>query len=306
MKKASSNFIRIKSISQQHQLLSLPKPEHPLISILKFEDFPIVHNEEIVKFTMDFYTVTIKKDCDCKIKYGQTHYDFDEGIMSFTAPEQLLTLEGDLKPPPSGWQLSFHPDFIRNYALGKKIKEYGFFHYAMNEALILSEKEEACVENLFKNIANEYHLPIDNFSQDVIVSQLELLLTYCNRYYNRQFITRKVPVSDLLTKMESLLTSYFNGDKIVNEGLPSVSYLAEQLNMSPKYLSDTLRSITGQSTQQHIQNKLMEKAKQTLATTNLSVSEIAYQLGFEYPQSFNKLFKKKTNLSPLEFRQSFN
>jgi len=306
MKKASSNFIRIKSIAEQHQLLSLSKPEHPLISILRFEDFPVVHNEEIVKFTMDFYTVTIKKDCDCKIKYGQTHYDFDEGIMSFTAPDQLLTLDGDLKPPASGWQLSFHADFLRNYQLGQKIKEYGFFYYAMNEALILSEKEETSVANIFRIIENEYHLPIDNFSQDVIVSQLELLLTYCNRYYNRQFITRKVPVSDLLTKMESLLTDYFNGDKIVDEGLPSVSYLAEQLNMSPKYLSDTLRSITGQSTQQHIQNKLMEKAKQILSTTNLSVSEIAYQLGFEYPQSFNKLFKKKTNLSPLEFRQSFN
>ncbi len=306
MKKASSNFIRIKSIAEQHQLLSLSKPEHPLISILRFEDFPVVHNEEIVKFTMDFYTVTIKKDCDCKVKYGQTHYDFDEGIMSFTAPDQLLTLDGDLKPPASGWQLLFHADFLRNYQLGQKIKEYGFFYYAMNEALILSEKEETSVANIFRIIENEYHLPIDNFSQDVIVSQLELLLTYCNRYYNRQFITRKVPVSDLLTKMESLLTDYFNGDKIVDEGLPSVSYLAEQLNMSPKYLSDTLRSITGQSTQQHIQNRLMEKAKQILSTTNLSVSEIAYQLGFEYPQSFNKLFKKKTNLSPLEFRQSFN
>ncbi len=300
------NIISIKSISQQHQLLSLPKPGHPLISILRFEDFPVIHNEKIVKFTMDFYTVTIKKDCDCKVKYGQTHYDFDNGIMSFTAPDQLLTLEGDLKPPPGGWQLSFHADFLRKYPLGQKIKEYGFFYYAMNEALILSDKEEASVENIFKNIENEYHLPIDNFSQDVIVFQLELLLTYCNRYYNRQFITRKAPASDLLIKMESLLTNYFNGNRIVNEGLPSVSYLAEQLNMSAKYLSDTLRNLTGQSTQQHIQNRLMEKAKQILSTTNLSVSEIAYQLGFEYPQSFNKLFKKKTNLSPLAFRQSFN
>ncbi len=306
MKKAVPNMFRIKSIAEQHQILSLPKPQHPLMSITRFEDFPVIHNEKIIKFTMDFYTVTIKKDCDCKVKYGQTHYDFDEGIMSFTAPEQLLTLEGDLKPPASGWQLSFHADFLRNYSLGKKIKAYGFFHYAMNEALILSEKEEASVENLFKNIENEYHLPIDNFSQDVIVSQLELLLTYCNRYYNRQFITRKVPINDLLTKMETLLTDYFNNNTIATEGLPSVAYLAGQLNMSAKYLSDTLRNLTGQSAQQHIQNRLMEQAKQTLATTNLSVSEIAYQLGFEYPQSFNKLFKKKTNLSPLEFRHSFN
>lgn len=306
MKKISSDIIRIKSIAQQHQILSLAKPEHPLVSIVRFEDFKVIHNETRIKFTMDFYTATIKKNCECKVKYGQTHYDFDEGVMSFTAPEQLLTQEGDLTPPASGWLLVFHADFIRNYPLGQKIKEYGFFHYAMNEALVLSEKEQSTIENIFNIIDTEYHLPIDNFSQDVIVSQLDLLLTLCNRYYNRQFITRKAPAGYLLTTVETLLTNYFNSDKIEKEGLPSVTYVAKQVNMSPKYLSDTLRNLTGQSAQQHIQNKLMEKAKQTLATTSLSVSEIAYQLGFEYPQSFSKLFKKKTNLSPLEFRQSFN
>lgn len=306
MKKVPADILRVKSIAAQHQLLSLPKPEHPLFSILRFEDFPVILNEGRIRFTMDFYTVTIKKNCDCKPDYGQTHYDFDEGVMSFLSPEQILSQEGNLKPPAGGWLLSFHPDFIRNYPLGKKIKEYGFFHYAMNEALILSEKEEASIEHIFDIISNEYHLPIDNFSQDVIVAQLELLLTYSNRYYNRQFITRKAPTSDLLTKMEVVLTSYFDGDQLVNDGLPSVTYLAEQFNMSPKYLSDTLRSLTGYSAQQHIQNKLIDKAKQILVTTSLSVSEIAYQLGFEYPQSFNKLFKKKMNISPLEFRHSFN
>lgn len=306
MKKVPSNFLRVKSIAQQHQILSLPKPEHPLVSILRFEDFHILRSESTIKFTMDFYTVTIKKNCDCKVLYGQTPYDFDEGVMSFFGPEQILNQEGDFTPPTGGWLLSFHPDFIRNYPLGQKIKKYGFFHYSMNEALILSEKEEISVENIFSIINNEYHLPIDSFSQDVIVSQLDLLFTYCNRYYTRQFVTRKTPSSDLLTKMENLLESYFSSSQITDEGLPSVTYLAEQFNMSPKYLSDTLRSLTGQSTQQHIQDKLMDQAKQILATTNLSVSEIAYKLGFEYPQSFNKLFKKKTNLSPLEFRQSFN
>ena len=306
MKKVVSDIIRINSISQYHQLMGLPKPQHPLVSILRFEDLPVVANEGNIKFIMDFYTVTIKKDCECKVQYGQTHYDFDEGVMSFIAPEQIFTLEGDFTPPTKGWLLAFHPDFVRNYAIGQKIKAYGFFHYAMNEALILSDKEEASVENIFNNIETEYHLPIDNFSQDVIIAQLELLLTYANRYYNRQFITRKAPASDLLTKMEIVLADYFNGHSMVNESLPSVTFLADQLNMSPKYLSDTLRNLTGQSTQQHIQNKVIEKAKQILMVTNLSVSEIAYQLGFEYPQSFNKLFKKKTHLSPLEFRESFN
>ncbi len=219
---------------------------------------------------------------------------------------QVLVQEGDLTPPASGWLLSFHPDFIRSYPLGQKIKEYGFFHYSMNEALILSSKEEVSIETIFTITGNEYHLPVDRFSQDVMVSQLDLLLTYCNRYYSRQFITRPLPASDVLTRMEALLTAYFNSDKIQEEGLPSVTYLAEQLNLSTKYLSDMLRSVTGQSTQQHIHNSLIEKAKQILATTHLSVSEITYQSGFEYPQSFNKLFKKKTNLSPLAFRQSCN
>jgi len=306
MKKSSPEILRIKSISQYHQLLSLPKPQHPLVSILRFDNFPVIPIETTVKFTMEFYVVTIKKDCACKVKYGQTHYDFDEGVMSFMAPEQLMTLDIDFIPPGSGWSMLVHPDLVRNYPLGQKMKEYGFFDYAMNEALILSEKEEASINDIFQNIEQEYQLPIDRFSQDVLVSQLDLLLTFSNRYYNRQFITRKVQNSDLLTKVEALLTEYFNQDQIENADLRSVTFLAEQLNMSAKYLSDTLRSLTGQSTQQHIQNKVIEKAKQMLATTNLSVGEIAYQFGYEYPQSFSKLFKKKTNLSPLEFRQSFN
>ncbi|MBC7935706.1 MAG: AraC family transcriptional regulator, partial [Rhizobacter sp.] len=181
-----------------------------------------------------------------------------------------------------------------------------FFYYSVNEALILSEKEEAMVDNIFKNIEQEYYLPIDQFSQDVMVAQLELLLTYSNRFYQRQFNTRKTPHSNLLSRMEIILSEYFNSDTIESEGLPTVTFLAEQLHLSSKYLSDTLRNLTGQSAQQHIHDKLIEKAKEILTTTNLSVSEIAYQLGFEYPQSFNKLFKSKTKLSPLAFRQSFN
>lgn len=306
MKKALSDVIRVPSISRHHQLAALPKPKHPLVSIYRFDDFPVIPTPMDFRATTDFYSVTIKKNCDCKVKYGQTHYDFDEGVMSFIAPEQLLTFEGDYAPPSSGWALLFHADFIRNYQLGQKIKEYSFFQYAVNEALILTETEEASIETIFRIIDQEYQLPIDQFSQDVIVAQLDLLLTYCNRYYNRQFITRKALNNDLLTKVEILLGDHFSGHKPVGESSPSVAYLAAQLRMSPKYLSDSLRNLTGQSAQQHIQNKLLERAKQVLTTTNLSVSEIAYQLGFDYPQSFSKLFKKKTNLSPLAFRQSFN
>lgn len=302
----ASDIVRIVSIGQHHQAVGLPKPEHPLVSILRFEDFPRNTNFPPVKFTLDFYTVTIKNHCECKVKYGQTHYDFDEGVMSFMAPQQVMRVEGDRTPSVGGWLLMFHADFIRHHPLGKKIKDYGFFDYSMNESLILSEKEQVSVESIFQGIEKEYRLPIDSFSQDVIVSQLELLLTYSNRYYHRQFITRKTHTNDLLSSMEAVLTHYLNDTKIEHEGLPSVTYLAGQLHLSPKYLSDMLRALTGQSAQQHIHNKLIERAKEQLSTTELSVGEIAYQLGFEYPQSFSKLFKNKTTVSPSDFRNSFN
>ncbi len=188
--------------------------------------------------------------------------------------------------------------------MSKTIKNYGYFSYAVNEALHLSEKEEAMITTTMLNIEQEYRSGIDIYSQDVIVSHIELLLNYSNRFYNRQFITRKSASNDLLVKLDHLLTEYF--DKHLQSGLPTVHFISEQLNISSNYLSDLLRTLTGQSTQQHIHNKLIEKAKEILTTTSLSVSEIAYQLGFEYPQSFSKLFKSKTNVSPLEFRHSFN
>ncbi|SFW67096.1 AraC-type DNA-binding protein [Chitinophaga sancti] len=200
----------------------------------------------------------------------------------------------------------FHPDFLAGYPLAKTIKNYGFFSYEVNEALHLSEKEEEILENIFKNIENEYQSNIDQFSQDVIIAHIELILQYSNRFYNRQFITRKIANNEILVRLEKLLDDYFNDDEKLVAGLPTVQQIAEHLNISPNYLSDMLRSITGQTTQHHIHEKLIEKAKELLTTSNLSISEIAYRLGFEYPQSFNKLFKKKTDISPLEFRQSFN
>jgi AraC family transcriptional regulator, transcriptional activator of pobA len=248
--------------------------------------------------------VAIKKDFNGKMRYGQQYYDFDEGVMTFIAPGQLCYEEEPSDRPRSGCMILFHPDFIRNYPLGKHIKDFEFFNYASNEALYLSQKEEATIENIFSSIQQEYRLNIDPFSQDVMVSHIELLLTYSNRFYNRQFITRKSAGTGLLSKMEELLNAHFNNAN--GQGLPTVKSLAAQLNVSPGYLSDMLRQLTGQSAQQHIHSKLIEKAKEILSTSDQTVAEIAYQLGFEHPQSFNKLFKQKTNVSPVEFRQSFN
>jgi AraC-like DNA-binding protein len=202
--------------------------------------------------------------------------------------------------------LLVHPDFLWNTALAKTIKCYEFFDYSVNEALFLSEKEEDTIIGIMQNVQQEYHSNIDKFSQDIIIAQLELLLNYADRFYHRQFITRKITNHALLDRLEDLLNNYFNSNILAKQGLPTVQYIAETLNVSPGYLSGSLKSLTGQSTQQHIHDKLIEKAKERLSTTALSVSEIAYELGFEHPQSFSKLFKTKTKLSPLEFRNSFN
>jgi AraC-like DNA-binding protein len=240
--------------------------------------------------------------------YGQQEYDFDEGVMYFLAPKQVLQASPVVGPNarPSGWILLVHPDFLWNTTLAKTIKKYEFFDYSVNEALFLSEKEEMILKNIIENIQQEYHSNTDKFSQNIIISQIETLLNYAERFYQRQFITRKISNHKILTRLENLLTDYFNNDNLVTKGLPTVQYVADILNVSPNYLSGVLKTTTGQSTQQHIHDKLIEKAKEKLSITDLSVSEIAYELGFEHPQSFSKFFKTKTHLSPLEFRQSFN
>lgn len=294
------------SISELHSSLKLKKPSNPLVSVVNLEDLDSENSIQPETITYNFYAIFLKKNFDGKIKYGQQYYDFDNGTMTFYSPKQRITIEDYEPSKHEGWMLVFHSDFIQNYPLAKRIKEYGFFSYASNEALHCSNKEEEVISKVMQNLKDEIEKSIDNFTQDVIVSHIDLLLNYCNRFYNRQFITRKPANNDTLIRLENLLNDYFNSDDLISKGLPTVQQIAEQLNVSSNYLSDMLRSITGQTTQQHIHNKLIEKAKELLTTTNLSVSEIAYHLGFEYPQSFNKLFKKKTDISPLEFRQSFN
>lgn len=297
---------KFETIAQLHRVLELPKPRHPMISVIDFEKIKCFSEEHLRSVSYNFYCVAVKKNFEGKMKYGQNNYDFDEGLMTFFAPGQVITTEINYDKPLTGWWLVFHPDFIRQSGLGSAINNYSFFSYAVHEALHLSTDEGDLIEELLSKLRTEYSAGMDNFSQDVIISYLELILNYCNRFYNRQFITRKHAGNDLLSRSEALLSLYFSGDSMQNKGLPTVQFLAEELNVSPKYLSDMLKANTGLTAQQHIHTKLIEKASEALTTTALSVSEIAYMLGFEYPQSFSKLFKNKTTLSPVKFRSSFN
>lgn len=296
--------IRIKTISELHKLMGLPKPHHPLIEIIDLSKQK--KDTGIFAVIFDLYVITLKRGCN-KLFYGQQQYDFDEGVMAFLSPGQILRGESDNIPENiDGWMLFIHPDFLWNTSLAKKIKQYDFFGYTINEALFLSDKEETMINGIVENIKNEYQTNIDQFSQDIIISHLETLLNYSERFYQRQFITRKKTNHQILDRLEVLLSDYFNSDDLVSKGLPTVQYISDHLNVSPTYLRSLLKTLTGLNTQQHIHEKLIEKAKEKLSTTDLTVSEIAYELGYEHMQSFSKLFKEKTNQSPLAFRAGFN
>ncbi|WP_318344385.1 helix-turn-helix domain-containing protein [Flagellimonas baculiformis] len=295
------------TLSEFHKFCALPKPEHPLISVVDYGqvDYQTIENQ--ITWTQNFYSIGLKRNVSGKLRYGQQEYDFDEGLLTFIGPRQVLQFEMlPAEKKPSGWLLLIHPDFLWNTPLAKTIKNYEFFGYAINEALFLSEKEEKTMVDILLHIQQEYKSNIDKFSQNIIIAQLELLLNYAERYYQRQFLTRKINNHEVLVRLEDFLDSYFNGEEAINKGIPTVQSVADTLNVSPNYLSSLLKVLTGQSTQQHIHDKLIEKAKEQLSTTRLSVSEIAYTLGFEHSQSFSKLFKNKTNQSPAAFRASFN
>lgn len=305
----SQQLFRFHSITEYHRAAGLPKPAHPLISLVHMEDLKNPLADGSFGMIYDFYSIAMKRMKNAKVKYGQQTSDFDEGVLFFIAPGQVFSIEiekSSVPHRPEGWMILVHPDFLWSTPLAKTIKQYEFFNYSVYEALHLSDKEEKMLTTLAQTIEQEYHSNIDRFSQSVIIAQLELLLTYSERYYQRQFITRKIASHEILTKLEDLLINYFNSGALAQKGLPSVTCIAGNLNISPGYLSSLLKSLTGQSTQQHLHGKLIELAKEKLSTTNLSVSEIAYELGFEHLQSFSKLFKTKTSLSPMEFRNSFN
>lgn len=303
----SDSPVRIKTISQFHNLRGLPKPKHPLISVINFEDRAPALESGKQSLMFDFYMISVKRDMNHKYRYGQQDYDFDEGVMFCMAPHQILSvIREEHGKNPSGWMMMIHPDFLWNTPMATAIRKYEFFDYSVNEALFLSEDEEIKIQQITENIKQEYQTNIDKFSQNIIISQLETLLNYSERFYQRQFITRHKAHHQFLEKLEILLNNYFERDDFKAKGLPSVQFLSDELNMSPQYMRSLLKTLTGQTTQQLIHEKLIEKAKEKLSTTDLSISEIAYELGFEHPQSFSKLFKAKTDISPLEFRKSFN
>ncbi len=299
-------MIKIESLSHGLQLFGLPKPKHPLVAIINGTHTPPDMNGFRQDHVLSFYKISYKPNLRGKLKYGQSFYDFDGGGLLFAAPGQIVGGNDNDASVCSEYTLLIHPDFFLGHPIARTIKHYGFFSYSANETLHLSDDERATIISIFKMIETELNSRIDELSQAVVLAQVELLLNYSNRFYKRQFITRKAINNDLLQKLETLLDDYFDNETSLNKGIPTVSYLAENLNLSPSYLSDMLRSLTGQSAQQHIHDKLIEKAKEKLSTTSLTVGEVAYALGFEHSQSFSKLFKTKTNLSPLEFRRSFN
>ena len=305
MKKEANGLLKINSVSELHRMLGLPKPLHPLISVVDNTTMAVDAKQLKSTFLFNFYKISFKKTLSGVIGYGQGYYDFDEGGMVFTAPNQLISIIGN-DTAYEGFSLLIHPDFMAGYPLAKNIRSYGFFAYEANEALHLSDKEKTTILGVLDNIQQELNGTIDDFSQDLMISYIEVLLNYSNRFYKRQFITRKAVNHDLLMQMEEALSTYFDKEESLDKGLLTVDYLAQHLNLSPRYLSDMLRSLTGQSAQQHIHEKMIEKAKEYLSTSHLTVAEIAYQLGFEHPQSFSKIFKRKTNVTPLEFRGSFN
>lgn len=303
MKHPAKDFKVLNTVTDYTRLCGLPAPAHPLLTLIDFTQTRDQARPPVTSVVQNLYTIWLKKGLKGRLPYGRQSYDFHEGVLGFQAPGQVFTIDESLDISElTGWMIVFHPDLLTKYPLGKKIAGYGFFSYEVHEALHVSAGEETMLDRLLDGLRAEYDRPIDAFSQDVLVSQLEVLLNYANRFYHRQFLTRRTVENDLLGRFEALLTAYFTRNN--EQPLPTVQYFADELRVSPAYLSDMLRSLTGQNTQQHIHQALIEKAKQLLLTTSLTINETAYQLGFEYPQYFSRLFKSKTGLSPAAFRLS--
>jgi AraC family transcriptional activator of pobA len=305
MQNDKQKVVKMHSISELHRMLGIPGPAHPLITLLDTREDRVNLSRLPVSYVTTLYKISFVSKLGGQFRYGQGYYDFDEGSMIFTSPNQVVGSTAIYKGN-EGFSLIFHQDFLQGYPLAAKIKQYGFFSYASNEALHLSDQERTTVSAIFTIIQEELNSRIDDFSHEVVIAQIELLLSYAKRFYKRQFLTRQAATNDLLQEFENLLDTYFKDGEPVNHGLPTVQYLAEQLNYTPNYLSDMLRSLTGLNAQQHIHQKLIERSKELLSTTKLTISEVAFSLGFEHPQSFSRLFKTKTRVSPLQFRSSFN
>ncbi len=296
-------IIKIETISQVHEIFGIGSPRHPLVSVLQIDDKIANFDYGDATYVFDFYQVSLKMGMSGSLHYGRNSYDFQEGTMLFTKPKQTLQIENNSEfLNASGWTLMFHPDLIRKSELGKIIDSFSFFSYNTHEALHLSEDERLTLTELIQKIEREYNQNIDKHSQELIIANIELLMKYCMRYYDRQFYTRTNMNKDILTKFEELVRNYYNSDKPLELGVLSVNHCAKELNMSPNYLGDMLKSETGKNAKDHITEYLIEKAKTQIVGSNESISEIAYSLGFEYAQNFNKLFKAKTGMSPTAYR----
>lgn len=282
--------------------MGLGKPKHPLISIIDTTEIEVTENEVGARIVYDFYMIAMK-DKSCGVEYGRNSFDFNEGVMTFSAPGQVYKpTRGIEKGEINGWMLFVHPDLIRNTGLGSQMHDYTFFDYDVFEALHLSEEEEQTVNNSVLNIQHEYEQRIDNHSQRVIVSNLELLLNYCLRFYERQFNTRSNQSSGVVVQFEKALHQYFDQELNLEQGLPSIQHFADIAHLSQHYFSDLIKKETGRSTKDHINDFVVERAKNLLLSSDNSVSEIAYDLGFNYPHYFTRLFKSRTGHTPVEFR----
>lgn len=301
-----SPTFEINTISQAHQALGLPPPKHPLVSVVRTADFRPTIDFKGLKVVNYLYQIMLK-NLDCgKLTYGKNAYDYEQGTLVFTSLGQVIIFEGEMPAEnavDAGWTLAFHPDLIRKSNLADKINQYSFFNYEVNEALHLSEDERQTIEELLRKIEREYSQNIDKHSQNLIISNIELLLDYCTRFYDRQFYTRTNINVDFVSKFEKLLKTYYETDMAAEFGLPNVQYLAQKLNFSSNYLSDLLKKETGKTAQEHIHLFVINKAKNSLLNSSNSISEIGYALGFEYPQHFSSLFKLKTGMSPSEYKR---
>lgn len=297
------NITQVTSITQANKLFGISSPKHPLITIIWAKDLPDLESFFGVKYNTDLFMISLKDGVQGKLEYGRNSYDFTNGTMVFSRPNQVLSItDKQIADNAKGWMLVFHPDLIRKSKLGKTISNYSFFDYELHEALHISEDEKTILTDLVSKIETEINQNIDKHSQKLIISTIELLLNYCNRYYDRQFYVRTNLHQDYISEFEVLLKVYFSSDKPTQLGLPTVKYCGEQLNMSPNYLSDLLKKETGKSAKDHIYTFLVNQAKLKLLNSTQNISEIAYDLGFEYPQHFSKLFKKKTGMSPVKYR----
>lgn len=295
----------INSISQAHQSVGLAPPKHPLVSVVKPVDFKPTIDFNGLKVINNLYQITLKSKGCGYLMYGKNPYDYEEGTLIFTSPGQVTIFEGEMPARNNidkGWTLAFHPDLIRKSNLADKISQYSFFNYEVNEALHLSEDELKTIEEILDKIVKEYSQNLDKHSQNLIISNIELLLDYCTRFYDRQFYTRSNLNLDFVSKFEKLLKRYYQKNEVEEKGLPTVQYLAKHLNFSSNYLSDLLKKETGKTAQEHIHLFIIEQAKNKLLNSKSSISEIGYALGFEYPQHFSNLFKLKTGISPSEYR----